>query len=423
MQEMRKIALIINREYRTQVRQKSFVIMTFLAPLALIGLATAITFVNHSGSNRQHVAVIDESYFISPELKSLENLTFSFFDSSEKEQVKERLQKDIDALLIIPASAHLDHLEKSISLYSYKSPGISLLNEIQRTLSEKIANLKLKKNGIDGALLKASESHVELKTISLKNGAQQMQKNETKSLLTGSMMYILMMFIIIYGVRVMRSILEEKNSRIVEIIISSVRPFQLMMGKILGTALVAITQFILWLLILMGAVLAFQLCPLSLFTETMGPLGEIHIFIQSLQSIDLGFLLSMFCIYFIGGYLLFSAFFAAIGAIMENESDTQQYSIIGSMILIIGFYGGISALDNPDSSMVFWCSMIPFTSPITMLGRLYSGVSEWQIASSLIILGLSIWGMIALSAKIYRLGILRHGKKTSLRTLINWFGL
>ncbi|WP_103327234.1 ABC transporter permease [Bacteroidetes bacterium endosymbiont of Geopemphigus sp.] len=420
---MRKTALIINREYRTQIRQKSFVIMTFLAPLALIGLATAITFINHSVSNRQYVAVIDESHFISPELKSVENFTFSFFDSSKKSEVKRRLQKDINVLLIIPQVDDLSHLERSISLYSYKSPRINLLKELEKILSQKIANLKLKKNGIDSDLLKASEAHVQLKTISLKNSAQQIQQNETKSLLIGSVMYILMMFIIIYGVRVMRSVLEEKNSRIVEIIISSVRPFQLMMGKIIGTALVALTQFILLLLIFLAVVLVFQLCPLSLFTEIRGPLGEIHTFIQSLQSIDLGFLFGMFCVYFIGGYLLFSSFFAAIGAVMENESDTQQYSIIGSMILIIGFYGGVSALDNPNSSMVFWCSMIPFTSPITMLGRLYSGVSGLQIGSSLTVLVLSIWGMIALSAKIYHIGILRHGEKTNLRTLKNWFHL
>lgn len=417
---MRKTVLIVKREYRTQVRQKSFKIMTFLAPLAVVGLSIAVTLINHFDNRKKNIAVIDPCRYFSAELKGETNFTFSFFDASEKAQLKKRLQEQIDALLVIPEVKDLDQLEKSIIFYSYKSPSTKLLNELKQFFSREITNLKLKKNGIDGNLLAASQSNVQLKTVSLENQAQKTQQNSSRSLLIGGMMYVLMMFIIIYGVRVMRGVLEEKNNRIVEVMISSVAPFELMMGKILGTALVALTQFTLWMVLLLIAVLFFQLCPISSISQMSGPLGELHAFFQSLKTTDFPFLLSMFCVYFTGGYLLFSAFFAAIGAVIENESDTQQYSIVGSVILIAGFYGGISALDNPDSLMVFWLSMIPFTSPITMLGRLYTGVGLWQTAASLMILGISIGAMVVFSAKIYRLGILRYGEKLSLGNLLSW---
>ncbi|XCI75503.1 MAG: ABC transporter permease [Flavobacteriales bacterium] len=416
---MQKIWLIIQREYLVQVRQKSFVIMTLLAPILLMGLGGVFSFINQAGSTIYQVAVIDasqEQKFVAG-LKSNKNLLFSFFDPSEKLTLENRMKNDndIDALLMIPAKRSLSDLERDIQLYTREQPGRELPKNLTILLNRRLENLKLEECGIDADLLRLSAADIRLKVINIKADTVD-QDIEAKTLLSLVMMYAVMMFILIYGVRIMRSVIEEKNSRIVEIIISSVRPFQLMIGKIFGTALVALTQFTIWMGCALLAAWVFHNTSADTSIASEMTVPQLNTLVQNLFHTDYLFFLSIFFIYFIGGYLIFSAFFATIGSIMEAEGETQQYSILASIVLVLGFYGGIIVSNLPADWVSFWLSIFPLTSPMVMLALIPYGIPIWQLVLSLSVLSISVWGMIRLAAKIYCVGILSLGGQSPLKS-------
>ncbi|XOD68682.1 MAG: ABC transporter permease [Flavobacteriales bacterium AspAUS03] len=415
---MQKVWLIIQHEYLVQVRQKSFIIMTLLAPVLLMGLKGILSFLNQAGSTIYQVAVIDESpkQRFATGLKSNQNLFLSFFDPLEKLTVENRMKddNDINALLVIPSKKNLSDLERDIQLYTREQPGRELPNKLTTLLNRRLENLKLEEYGINADLLRRSTSNVHLKVINIKSGTLD-QDLEAKTLISIVMMYAVMMFILIYGVRIMRSVIEEKNSSIVEIIISSVRPFQLMIGKIFGTALVALTQFTIWIGCALLVSWVFQNTSADRSFDSEMAIPQLNSLFQNLFYTDYFFFSSMFFIYFIGGYLIFSAFFATIGSIMEAEYESQQYSILASIVLFLGFYGGIIASNHPTGWISFWLSMFPLTSPMVMLARIPYGIPFWQLVLSLSILFLSVWGMIRLAAKIYRVGILSLGGQSPLK--------
>lgn len=413
---MQKIWLIIQREYLVQVGQKSFVAMTVLVPIFLIGLGRVFSFLNRVASTNHQVVVIDENpqQKFAMGLKSNQNLTFFFFDPSERSIAERRLKEksgNIDALLIIPNGTELSRLEQNIQLYTKDQTDLEFSKNLIILLNKKLENLKLQENGIDPDLLRRATADIHLKIIPLKGTID--QNIEIKRLLSIVMMYAVMMFILIYGVRIMRSVIEEKNSHIVEIIVSSVKPFQLMIGKIFGTALVALTQFIIWICFILLAAYTLRDLPIYESHGSGAMMSQIKTLFQNLFHADYLFLISMFLIYFIGGYLFFSAFFATIGSIMEAESESQQYSILASIVLAIGFYAGVITINHPTGWMPFWLSIFPLTSPIVMLARIPYDIPIWQLLFSLSILFLSVWGMIFLAAKIYRVSILKFGAQNN----------
>lgn len=396
--------------------------MTLLAPIFLIGISGVYSFLNRLASTNHQIAVIDENpqQRLATGLKSNQNLTFFFFFPSER-PIAERLLKEktgnIDALLVIPNETTLSLLEQNIQLYTKDHPGHEFSKDLIALLNKRLETLKLQENGIDQNLLRRTTSDVHLKIIDIKGTID--PNIEVKTLLSIVMMYAVMMFILIYGVRIMRSVNEEKNNRIVEIILSSVNPFQLMIGKMFGTGLVALTQFMIWICCILLAAYTFR--DLSIYepagSEVM--ISQIKTLSQNLFFSDYLFLMLMFLIYFIGGYLFFSAFFATIGSTMEADSESQQYSILASIVLALGFYAGVMTTNHPTDWIPFWLSIFPLTSPIVMLARIPYDVPTWQLILSLSVLFLSVWGMTHLAAKIYRVSILNFGGKKTIKSFFN----
>ena len=229
-------------------------------------------------------------------------------------------------------------------------------------------------------------------------------------------MYCVFTFIMMYGIRVMRSVLEEKNNRVVEILISSVKPFELMMGKILGVTGVALVQFGVWVVMIFASVMTLG----SSNVGMVSGVAEVQMVLSALSQINYGLILFVFVIYFLLGYLFYSAMYAAIGSAVDNETETQQFTLFAILPMMLGFYGSITIMNNPDGPMSFWLSMIPFTSPIAMLARIPFDVPVWELVLSIVILLVSTLGMVFIASKIYRVGILMYGNKVTLKELWKW---
>ena len=230
------------------------------------------------------------------------------------------------------------------------------------------------------------------------------------------LMYCVFTFIMMYGIRVMRSVLEEKNNRVVEILISSVKPFELMMGKILGVTGVALVQFGVWVVMIFASVMTLG----SSNVGMVSGVAEVQMVLSALSQINYGLILFVFVIYFLLGYLFYSAMYAAIGSAVDNETETQQFTLFAILPMMLGFYGSITIMNNPDGPMSFWLSMIPFTSPIAMLARIPFDVPVWELVLSIVILLVSTLGMVFIASKIYRVGILMYGNKVTLKELWKW---
>jgi ABC-2 type transport system permease protein len=333
---------------------------------------------------------------------------------------------------------------KSVMLFSAKQPNINLVSSIESTIQKELENRKLQSHGINQQTLDQIKTKVKINTRTLTDKGEEETNagmNTAAGLIGGLLIY---MFIFLYGAQVMRGVIEEKTNRIVEVIISSVRPFQLMMGKIIGIALVGLTQFLLWIILTMSIssfVTGFFMDKKQMTEQMMKrqtPMGtplpegvEDGASLQSsdevtadvfgsLQSINFPLLIGAFVFYFLGGYLLYGALFAAIGAAVDGESDTQQFMLPITIPLILSFVVAQSVLQNPESSVAFWFSMIPFTSPVVMMVRMPFNVPDWQLALSMALLVLGFIGTTWVAGRIYRTGILMYGKKVNWRELGKW---
>lgn len=433
---MNHLPLIIKREYLTKVRNKSFILMTFLSPLIMIGLFFFVGYLSSVNNDTvRSIYVLDETDFLSESFKTNEQTVYNHLSEIDLETAKTLTkQEDSYGLLHIPNSS-LETVSSSIQFYSEESPSLSFISSLESKIENKLSELKLQNDGVDLALIKASKTSVEINQETFEGVKTSKVGSVIKLIFGGAAGYLLFMFIIIYGNMIMRSVIEEKTSRIIEVIISSVKPIQLMLGKIIGTSLAGITQFAIWLLL--GAVMF--IAASSIFgmdlsqTQTSQQdmvnqalsnpesANKFQMMVGEISALPLGNLVVAFILFFIGGYLLYSSLYAAIGAAVDNETDTQQFMIPVLMPLILGVYVGVfTVVEDPHGTISTVFSFIPFTSPVVMLMRIPFGVPLWQQIVSLLILIVTFIFTVWFAAKIYRVGILMYGKKPSYKELFKW---
>ena len=435
---MKNIFLITKREYLTQVKKKSFVILTLLAPVLMIAFAAFITFLFKANESSSTFNVVDKSGLFVGNLKSDASIKYVFVPRENEKALTSTL-KDMDGiegLLIIPElkDNNFDELEKNSKLLINKKIGFDTKMSVVADLSRIIKQEKIKKLGISEDQIINLDKNFDLNTQNVvdNNKADSDLDFGIKSGLSMVLMYAVFMFIIIYGVRVMRSVLEEKNNRVVEIIISSVKPFELMMGKILGVTLVALTQFSIWITMsVLGAI--FLNTGFSAMQKQIPGSDQSAEMIEKfdikqtasevshiLLDMNYPLIIFVFIVFFLLGYIFYSSMYAAIGSAVDNETETQQFTLFAIIPLMIGMYGSFTIMNNPEGPLGFWLSIIPFTSPVAMIARIPFGVPGWQIALSIFLLVISTLLMIYIAAKVYRVGILMYGNKASAKEIWKW---
>ena len=434
---MSKIGLIIKREYLRRVSKKSFILLTFLTPFLFAALVFVPLWLSSIKGDEVHtIAILDSTGKYAPLFEDTETYRFIHSDQS-MDTYKQIPDKEIFAFLTITE----DLLEnpKAPTLYSKKQIPGELSRLVNMTLKKQIESDKLATFNIPNLkeIIKESKINFNIQTIKWGDDGSEKQSSSVVASITGVIFTMLIyMFILIYGGMVMQGVMEEKTNRIIEIMISSVKPFDLMMGKIIGIGFVGLTQVFLWaimtlILITGGSFLvgggidnemlqsgmALNANPNIAMMSTQQPSNE---WIEMLGTINFAEIGILFVVYFIGGYLLYSSLFAAIGSAVDSQEDTQQFMLPVTLLLVFALYAGIYSMENPDGPLAFWCSMIPFTSPIVMMVRMPFEVPLWQIVLSVGLLYICSIGFTWLSAKIYRVGILMYGKKPSIKEMIKW---
>ena len=417
---MKNIILIAKREFFTQVKKKSFIILTLLTPLLIIVFGGVVSLMFQANETQMQISVIDKSGLFKDRLKSDQNIRYVFSSEETEKSLIKALEttEEMNAVMIIPKK-DIHELENSIEVLTNKNLSNEARKNIAGNISEIIKTEKINALGISTVQIEDLNKGVNLHVVNVleKEKKQDSFLVGVKSGLSMFLMYCVFTFIMMYGIRVMRSVLEEKNNRVVEILISSVKPFELMMGKILGVTGVALVQFGVWVVMIFASVM-------TLGSSNMGMLGGasnvVQMVLSALSQINYGLILFVFVIYFLLGYLFYSAMYAAIGSAVDNETETQQFTLFAILPMMLGFYGSITIMNNPDGPMSFWLSMIPFTSPIAMLARIPFDVPVWELVLSIGILLVSTLGMVFIASKIYRVGILMYGNKVTLKELWKW---
>ncbi len=438
---MKNILLIIQREYLTRVRKKSFIVMTILGPV-LIGLLYAgIIWAAISSINQKKIEVLDQSGHFRDKFKNSSSYVYEYKTGS-LDSLKNNLKKSgADALVYIPANVF--NQPGSVKIYSEKGVSLEVQSRIESEIENEIENIKLTEAGITRSTLENAKVKVSAETISLKAGEEKKSSATAASVIGGISAFLIYMAVFIYGAQVMRSITEEKTSRIVEVLISSVKPFQLMIGKIVGVALVGLTQFGLWIILTAaiftvgGRIVAdkVQKAPEALTEMQMSNMPSeareavknqsavskaMPDIMGAVSTLPVGTILLCFILYFIGGYLLYSSLFGAVGSAVDSETDTQQFMMPITIPIIASFAIAQIVIRDPYSPLAVWASMIPFTSPIIMMVRIPFGVPAWQIILSVALLIAGFIFTTWLASRIYRVGILMYGKKITWKELGKW---
>ena len=416
---MKNIILIAKREFFTQVKKKSFVILTLLTPLLIIVFGGVVSLMFQANETQMQISVIDKSGLFKDRLKSDQNIRYVFSSEETEKSLIKALEttEEMNAVMIIPKK-EIHQLENSIEILTNKNLSNEARKNIAGNISEIIKAEKINALGISTAQIEDLNKGVNLHVVNVleKEKKQDSFLVGVKSGLSMFLMYCVFTFIMMYGIRVMRSVLEEKNNRVVEILISSVKPFELMMGKILGVTGVALVQFGVWVVMIFASVMTLG----SSNVGMVSGVAEVQMVLSALSQVNYGLILFVFVIYFLLGYLFYSAMYAAIGSAVDNETETQQFTLFAILPMMLGFYGSITIMNNPDGPMSFWLSMIPFTSPIAMLARIPFDVPVWELVLSIGILLVSTLGMVFIASKIYRVGILMYGNKVTLKELWKW---
>jgi len=409
---MSKIGIVIKREYLTRVRKRSFIILTLLMPVFIVGMVGGIIFLSSIKDTQAKVIVVsDETGEYFPVLKNTQQ--YSFIEAKGFEDYRKNSDKSIYATLSIT-----DDLLKNpnaITLYSQKqivnSAEIAIASQLNEYLSEKkiesyqIPNLK--------EIIKDSKVNLKIKTIKTDETGKETQTSATFASTVGMVFtFLIYMFIFVYGAMVMQGVMEEKTNRIVEVIVSSVKPFDLMMGKLIGIGLVGLTQFAIWAIVLLGVSFSGVF-----FSGRLGMFQKISELFEAVNMLQICF---YFMLFFVGGYLMYASLFAAIGAMVNSQEDTQQYMMPITILVLFAFYAGFFSAQNPDGPLALWTSLIPFTSPIVMMVRVPFGVPWWQMLLSVALLAITVILIVKLAAKIYRVGILMYGKKPTYGEIVKW---
>ena len=429
---MSVLSLIIKREFIAKVRNKSFIVMTFLGPLLIVGMSFLIAYLSSvNKGDIKTIGVHDRANVFVNDFKNTEDIKYVNLSNLSFDKAKDSSSNAFEGLIYVPEVQNVEELATKTTYISDDSPKMDFLMNLQKVIDTKLNKENLKKLGFDAEKIENAKikSEVQFAKFSGEDGLKFL--NEIKIGIGFAFGYLIMMFIIIYGNMVMRSVIEEKTNRIIEIIISSVKPFQLMMGKIIGTSLAGILQFLIW--IVLGVVLMFSLS--AVFGSQQEAVATAQVtaeqaevamsFMDKLQlyiaEIPVTSILIGFVIFFIGGYFLYSSFYAAIGAAVDSETDSQQFLMPIIMPLMLAVYVGfLTVMNDPHGTVAVVFSLIPLTSPIVMLMRIPFGVPLWQLALSVVLLYGTFIFVVWFAAKIYRVGILMYGKKPSWKELYKW---
>jgi ABC-2 type transport system permease protein len=440
---MGKIGLIIRREYTTRVRKRSFIIMTFLGPILMAAIGIIPVWLANANESLRIVQVIDESGIIEYKLKSNDNIRFVYSQMPYKEAKKQLEKSDFYALVHIPTfkEGDLVHLQRNIKIYAYSQVSLNVKIYIENEIEKQLERTMLKAENVDQAIVERTEKTInvripiiELEDDKSNNASADVELSTALGAFSGILIYL---FIFLFGAQVMRGVIEEKTNRIVEVIVSSVKPFQLMMGKIIGIAFVGLTQFLLWILftaiiytVFLGSVkqkysaenieMIMKKSPDGTAVEDLDKLMTAQKAIERVNQINWALLIPCFIFYFIGGYLLYGALFAAIGGAVDSESDTGQFMLPITIPLIFSFIMAQTVLDDPTGTMAKWLSIIPFTSPIIMMVRLPFKVPVGELIASMVCLIAGFVFTTWMAGKIYRTGILMYGKRITWKDLGKW---
>lgn len=441
---MGKISLIIQREYLTRVRKRSFIIMTILGPLLMAGVAIVPVWLASANESVRSIVVLDETGMMDYQLQSNPTIQFSYSHVS-LDEAKRNLEKSGNYALVYIPKAQDDNLivtQRSIKLYSPNQVSLNVKIYIENQLEKQLERAMLKANGVDKDLVssiektvKVSIQNVDLNHKDAKDKSNDVEVSTALGAFAGILIYF---FIFLFGSQVMRGVIEEKSNRIVELIISSVKPFELMMGKIIGIALVGLTQFLLWVILTASIYTVFlntvvkekfsadkiemlmKKSPDGTAVEDIDQLIENQMVIERINQINWALIIPCFIFYFLGGYLLYGAMFAAVGGAVDNDADTQQFVLPITIPLIFSFVMAQTVLNDPTGVMARWLSIIPLTSPIVMMVRLPFHVPVWELVLSMVMLVLGFIFTTWIAGKIYRTGILMYGKRVTWREMARW---
>jgi len=456
--DFKKLGIIIQREYLNKVKKKSFLLTTFGVPILFAAMYALMIFIMlRTEGDSKRIAVIDNSGIVMEKLENTKQLTFTQIPETDPETVKNRLgEYDADILLYI---SPLDSATKSVTATTYadKPMGMETAEVIENRINDAVEAYRIDSYGIDGLdqILSDIHSNIHLTSYTVdEEGKETISQSEVFMIISMVLAMALYMFIALFSGMVMSSVIEEKSSRVVEVLVSSVKATELMFGKIIGVALVALTQFLLWIVLtglivgviggivgldkitggmdesqtqmvqeMAGTGMGGATLDLQALTDTTavaeGPTG-MQAVVGTLSSLNYTEIIVSFLLFFLFGYLLYASLFAAIGSAVENEADTQQLQIPVTIPLLVGFFVAFYAFRAPESQLVWWFSMIPFTSPIVMLARLPFGVPTWELVLSIGLLVLTFVACAWASAKIYKVGVLMHGKKSTFKDLWKW---
>ena len=437
---MNKLGIIIKREYLTRVKNKSFLIITFLGPIFFVALmiAPALLALNSDKmESKKAIAVLDETGWFYQKFDNTETNTFVYHDENENiDSLKKLVFEDIyDAILYIPGTSL--NVPVNAKLYSDKQISMTLSSYIENTMKKEVEHKKLLASGIDPDIVKSANTNINVTNIRMDSeNKEETRYTELESIIGFVLAFVIYFSIFLFSSQVLRSVIVEKTNRIVEVIISSVKPFELMMGKIIGNALVGLTQFTAWIVLTLaiyffasGIILGPELMSATgtVMTEEISNLAETteaqDIMLEAvnmIQTINFSAILWSFLFYFLFGFLLYAALFAAIGGMVDNETDSNQFITILTIPLILAIICSPAMMENPESGLTLWLSMIPFTSPIAMMIRIPFGVPYMQLGISIILLILTFVLMTWIAAKIYRTGILMYGKKPTWKEIWKW---
>lgn len=432
---MNLLPIIIKREFLAKVKNKSFIVMTFLSPFLFVGMSVLIGYLaNMNNDSVKKIAIYDTENYIKNNFKPSEQTLYLDFSNLPLKTAKDSAKNSCEGMIFVPKVTDLQQLASQVQYISDDSPSLDFIMNIEKVIDDKLTQENWKKLGFDHQKIEAAKTNSEIQLAKFTGEETLKGLNEIKIAIGGVFGYLIMMFIIIYGNFVMRSVIEEKTNRIIEIIISSVKPFQLMMGKIIGTSLAGILQFLIWVILGIGLMVLFSsIFNLNLMqSQTISPemaknaveqsgLENLQLYAQEIFQLPLATLFVSFIIYFIGGYFLYSSFYAAIGAAVDSETDSQQFLLPIIMPLVLGVYiGFFTVINDPHGSVATFFSIFPLTSPIVMLMRIPFGVPLWQLIVSMVLLYATFFLVVWFAAKIYRVGVLMYGKKPTWKELYKW---
>ncbi len=436
--DKRRFLLVLQREYYSIVAKKSFILTTLLSPFIMIALiGVPVMLMEFNTGDARTITVIDQSGKYADKFTDSEDFEYQILPDISTSDMKERYEEadgDIYAILVIPADVDDSHI---VNIYSEKPVKMSLSREISDVLGKSLSETRINSFDIPGLKEIIAESNitVDVKSHTWDESGESVSSSELATMTGLFLAFLTYMFVLMYGAMIMSSVVEDKTNRIVEVIVSTCRPMELMLGKIISIALVGLTQIAIWTVLL--SIGGFLLSIAGLFTASpeiattaMGvgagtpmpqmPDGEMPEFIQAILGVNWFRLLGIFVLYFIGGYLLYASLFAAFGSAVDQQSDANQFTMPVMMIIIIALLIGQACMENPDGTLGVICSLIPFTSPIVMMIRLPYDVPAWEIAASIIILYATAILFTWLAARIYRTGILMYGRKVSFKEILRW---